>query len=134
MASSPVSSQAAAQAIPQPVADHFISTLTALVSTGREAVAACTTSDTRQQASVWQKKVQPLLETRLSAAQAAMTQFAAGNHEPLVAAALPLRFLARDTDGCSLDFAGETFAAQFVERRRLVVLAAWRVCQSAGAA
>lgn len=119
--------------IPQLVADCFLAALSSLVSIGREAVAAALPQGLAQ-ASVWQKKIQPLLEARLSAAQAASTHFAIGRQQPLLAEALPLRFLARDTDGYALDFAGEAFATELTQRRRLVVLAAWQVCQAAGAA
>ena len=128
MAASPT--QTPRQPVPQLIADHFIAALTSLVNAGREALAASASP----QAALWQKNVQPLLEARLAAAKTAAAQFSIGNHEPLLTAALPLRFLARDTDGYALDFAGEAFAAQLTERRRLVVLAAWRVCQAAGAA
>ena len=39
---------------------------------------------------------------------------------------------ARDMDGYSLGFAGKELAEQFEDRRRLVVFAAWQVCETAG--
>lgn len=118
----------ATQTIPEAVANRLVAAVTGLVSTAREAVAASSSP----QAGVWQRKVLPLLEGRLAAAKTAAAHFAIGDEKPLVEAASPLRFLARDMDGYALNFAGDDLAKQLEERQRLVVLAAWQVCQSAG--
>ena len=119
----------AAQAIPEATAQRFVTTLTALLESVRGAIAG---SDSAQ-AGVWRRKVLPLLEGHLAAAKKAAAHFAIGDEQPLVDTALPLRFLARDLDGYSLDFAGADAARQYEERRRLVVYAAWQVGQAAGA-
>lgn len=74
----------------------------------------------------------PLLENRLRDAQTALAHHAIGDQDPLVTIALKSRFLARDMDGYSLGFAGKELAEQFEDRRRLVVFAAWQVCDTAG--
>jgi hypothetical protein len=116
--------------IPQATAERYLITLKELVSIARKAIAA--TQD-EQQSALWQRKVLLLLEGQFSAAQQAQAHYAIGNQKPLVDRARRSLSLARDMDGYSLNFAGETFAAQFVEQRRLVVFAAWQVCESAGA-
>ncbi len=78
------------------------------------------------QASGWQRDILPLLEDRLKDAQTAMAHHAIGDQEPLVSLALKSRYLARETDGYSLVFAGEELATQYEDRRRLVVFAAWQ--------
>jgi hypothetical protein len=119
----------ATHAIPEATAERFVTTLTALVTGVREAVAGSSSA----QAGAWRRKILPQLEGRLDAARRAQAQFAIGDEQGLVDAALPLRFLARDLDGYSLDFAGADAARQYEERRRLVVYAAWQVGQAAGA-
>jgi hypothetical protein len=117
------------QIIPQPTAEHYINALKGLVATVRSAVEA---GGSWSQAAGWQQNMLPLLEGQLKAAQTAMRHHAIGDQEPLVSLALRSRYLARDTDGYSLRFAGEELAQQYEERRRLVVFAAWQVCESAG--
>ncbi len=115
--------------IPQAVAERCVSAFASFVSAVREAVSAAGSPGT----AVWHRKVLPLLESRLAAAEAAAAQYAAGNQQPLVNEALPLRFLARDMDGYSFSFAGEAAAEDLQQKRRLVVYAAWQVCHAAGA-
>jgi hypothetical protein len=117
------------QAIPHPIAERYLNALKELVSTVRSALAA---AGNLPQTSGWRQNMLPLLENRLAAAQTAMAHHAIGDQEPLVSLALKSRYLARDTDGHSLGFAGEELAAQYEDRRRLVVFAAWQVCESAG--
>ncbi len=117
------------QVIPQSAADRYLATLTDLVFLAHQAIAVSASP----QAGVWRQKLVPLLETRLFAAKTAMTHLAIGDENPLLAHALQSRFLARDMDGYSFDFAGEKFAAQLKEKQQLVVFAAWQVCHSAGA-
>jgi len=121
--------QAISQVIPQPLADRYIAMLGELVSVAHQACAASRSP----QAAVWRQKLLPLLDTRFFAAKTAMFHLAVGDENPLLAHALQSRFLARDMDGYSFDFAGEEFAAQLKEKQQLVVFAAWQVCQSAGA-
>lgn len=120
----------AAQEIPQAVAERYVAALQALVTTARAAISNGHTA----QSKVFGEKVLPVLESRLAASGDAAAHFAIGHQQPLLEAALPLRFLARDMDGYSLEFAGEPFATQLKERQRLVVLAAWQLCHAAGAA
>ena len=117
------------QTIPQLVAERYFNALKGLVSTVRTAIAAAGSSEHTLGC---RQKVLPLLETRLAAAETAMAHHAIGDQEPLINLALKSRYVARETDGYSLGFAGEELAAQFEDRRRLVVFAAWQVCQSAG--
>lgn len=117
------------QVIPQPLADRYIAVLNELISVAHQAIASSNSS----QATLWRQKLVPLLDTRLFAAKTAMLHLAIGDENPLLAHALQSRFLARDMDGYSLDFAGEAFAAQLKEKQQLVVYAAWQVCHSAGA-
>ncbi|HTZ90245.1 MAG TPA: hypothetical protein VMA71_07885 [Alloacidobacterium sp.] len=117
------------QTIPQPVAERYFNALKGLVSTVRSAIG---TAGGSPQSSGCQQKVLPLLENRLTDAQTALAHHAIGDQDPLVGLALKSRFLARETDGYSLNFAGEALAAQFEDRRRLVVFAAWQVCEAAG--
>lgn len=117
------------QTIPQPVAERYFNALKGLVSTVRSALGA---AGNAPQSSGWKKDMLPLLENRLAAAQTAIAHHAIGDQEPLVDLALKSRYLARETDGYSLGFAGEELAAQYEDRRRLVVFAAWQVCESAG--
>lgn len=117
------------QVIPQPMADRYVAMLSELIAVAHQAIAA----GPSPQAAVWRQKLVPLLETRLFAAKTAMAHLAVGDENPLLAHALQSRFLARDMDGYSFDFAGEEFAAQIKEKQQLVVFAAWQVCQSAGA-
>jgi len=117
------------QTIPQPVAERYLLALKSLVSTVHTALMAAGGSP---QSQGLQQKILPLLESRLSAAQTALAHHAIGDQEPLVSIALKSRFLARETDGYSLNFAGGELATQFEDRRRLVVFAAWQVCESAG--
>ena len=117
------------QVIPQPLADRYITVLNELISVAQQAVASTNSS----QASVWRQKLVPLLDSRLFAAKTAMFHLAIGDENPLLAHALQSRFLARDLDGYSLDFAGSEFAMQLKEKQQLVVYAAWQVCHSAGA-
>lgn len=117
------------QTIPQPVADRYISALKGLVATVQSALAA---AGSAPQAAGWRKNMQPFLESRLQAAQTALAHHAIGDQQPLVDLALKTRFLVREMDGYSLSFAGEDRAKQFEDRRRLVVFAAWQVCETAG--
>jgi len=117
------------QVIPQPLADHYLATMTDLISTAHQAVDGSTSA----QANVWSQKLLPVLETRLFAAKTALIHHSIGDENPLLAHALRSRFLARDMDGYPLDFAGEEFASQLKEKQQLVVFAAWQICQSAGA-
>lgn len=117
------------QAIPEATAERFVTTLTALVETVQATIAG---SDSAQ-AALWRRKVLPLLEERLATAKTAAAHFAIGDEQPLLDAALPLRFLARDLDGYSMDFVGADAAQEYEKRRRLVVYAAWQVGQAAGA-
>jgi hypothetical protein len=117
------------QVIPQPLAERYLAMLADLISVAHQAIDASQSP----QAAVWRQKLVPLLDTRLFAAKTAMFHLAIGDENPLLAHALQSRFLARDIDGYSLDFAGETFASQLKEKQQLVVYAAWQVCHSAGA-
>lgn len=117
------------QTIPEALAERYLAALTALVSVAREAVAA----GGSPQAGLWQRKVLPILEAHLSTAKAAEAHYAIGHQQPLLDAALPLRFLARDMDGYPLDFAGAALAQQLRQQRQLVVYAAWQVGHAAGA-
>jgi hypothetical protein len=117
------------QTIPQPVAERYLNALNGLVWTVRSALGA---AGNAPEASGWQRDMLPLLEDRLKTAQTAMAHYAIGDQEPLVSLALKSRYLARETDGYSLAFAGEELATQYEDRRRLVVFAAWQVCESAG--
>ena len=117
------------QTIPQPVAERYHNALKALVSTVRTALGA---AGDLPQTSGWQKNMLPLLENRLRDTQTALAHHAIGDQDPLVTIALKSRFLARDMDGYSLSFAGKELAEQFEDRRRLVVFAAWQVCDTAG--
>ncbi|QNI33804.1 hypothetical protein H7849_07760 [Alloacidobacterium dinghuense] len=117
------------QAIPQPVAERYLTALKGLVSTVRSALG---TAGSAPQSSGWRKKMLPLLESRLAESKTALAHHAIGDQEPLISIALKSRSLARDMDGYSLGFAGEALATQFEDRRRLVVFAAWQVCESAG--
>lgn len=121
--------QAIPQVIPQPLADRYIAILGELIAVAHQACAVSASP----QAAVWKQKLVPLLDTRLFAAKTAMFHLAVGDENPLLAHALQSRFLARDMDGYSFDFAGEEFASQLKEKQELVVFAAWQVCQSAGA-
>jgi len=116
--------------IPEAIVHRYVVALQALVTTARAAVSTGSTP----QAKPWREKMLPMLEGRLAAVEDAAAHFAIGHQQPLLEAALPLRFLARDMDGYSLEFAGEPFATQLKERQRLVVLAAWQLCHAAGAA
>jgi hypothetical protein len=115
--------------IPQTAADRYLESLTAFIGTIRNAVATGNSS----QSALWRHKALPPLETQLAAAREAMAHHAIGNQQPLIDQALQSRFLARDMDGYPLNFAGEELAVQLTEKQRLVVYAAWQVCQSAGA-
>ena len=117
------------QVIPQELADRYVAMLNGLISVAHQAIASSDSS----QAAVWRQRLVPLLDSRLFAAKTAMFHLAVGDENPLLAHALQSRFLARDMDGYSFDFAGEEFATQLKEKQQLVVYAAWQVCQSAGA-
>lgn len=117
------------QTIPQPVAERFLKALNDLVSTVRSGVEAAGGSP---QSLGCRQRLLPLLANRLVAAEIALAHHAIGDQEPLVSLALKSRYLARDTDGYSLGFAGADLAAQYEEKRRLAVFAAWHVCESAG--
>ena len=117
------------QVIPQELADRYVAMLNGLISVAHQAIASSDSS----QAAVWRQRLVPLLDSRLFAAKTAMFHLTIGNENPLLAHALQSRFLARDMDGYSFDFAGEEFATQLKEKQQLVVYAAWQVCQSAGA-
>lgn len=117
------------QTIPQPVAERYFNALKGLVLTMQ---AAIRNAGSAPQASGCRQKLLPLLEERLQAAQVAMAHHAIGDQDPLISLALKSRYLARETDGYSFGFAGETLAKQYEDRRRLVVFAAWQVCESAG--
>ncbi len=117
------------QVIPQPLADRYLAMLNELASIAHQAGAVSRSP----QAAVWRQKLVPLLDSRLFAAKTAMFHLAIGDENPLLAHALQSRFLARDMDGYSVDFAGVEFAAQFKEKQQWVVYAAWQVCHSAGA-
>ena len=116
-------------AIPQPLADRYVSAMSDLISVAHQAIATTNSP----QATLWRQKLVPVLESRLFAAKTALTRHTIGDENPLLAHALQSRFLARDMDGYSLNFAGEDFAVQLKEKQQLVVYAAWQICQSAGA-
>ena len=116
--------------IPQVIAERYLSSLTGYVSTVRNAIAAMPGTS---QSAVWQQRVLPVLESRLATTQMALTHSSIGNHQPLADSALQSLSLARDIDGYATNFAGKEFAAQLEEKLRMVVFAAWQVCQSAGA-
>ena len=115
--------------IPQAMADRYVALLNELISLAHEA----SDVSTSPQAAVWRQKLVPLLDSRLFAARTAMFHLTVGDENPLLAHALQSRFLARDMDDYSFDFAGGEFAAQLKEKQRLVVYAAWQVCHAAGA-
>ena len=117
------------QVIPQELAVRYVAMLNGLISVAHQAIASSDSS----QAAVWRQRLVPLLDSRLFAAKTAMFHLTIGDENPLLAHALQSRFLARDMDGYSFDFAGEEFATQLKEKQQLVVYAAWQVCQSAGA-
>jgi hypothetical protein len=117
------------QTIPQPVAERYLNALKGLVLTVQ---AALRNAGNAPQSAGCKQKILPLLEERLQAAQTAMMHHAIGDQDPLITLALKSRYLARETDGYSLAFAGEDLAAQYDDRRRLVVFAAWQVCEAAG--
>ena len=117
------------QAIPEAVAERYFSALKGLVSTVRSALGK---AGSAPQATGWRQNMLPLFENRLREAETAMAHHAIGDQEPLVSLALKSRYLARETDGYSLRFAGDELAAQYEDRRRLVVFAAWQICESAG--
>ena len=117
------------QTIPQPIAERYLITLKQFVSTVRTAIGSAGGSP---QSAGWQRTVLPLLESRMAAAETALSHHAIGDQQPLVSLAMKSRFLAREIDGYSLRFAGENFGVQLEEQLRLVVFAAWQVCESAG--
>lgn len=117
------------QSIPQAVAVRYFDALKGLVLTVQ---AALRNAGNAPQASGCRQKILPLLEERFQTAQTAMAHHAIGDQDPLISLALKSRYLARETDGYSLGFAGEALEKQFEDRRRLVVFAAWQVCESAG--
>lgn len=117
------------QFIPRAIAERYLDSLKGLVSTVRAAVDP---PERASQASGCREQILPLLESQLSAAQAAMHHYAIGDQEPLISLALRSRYLARETDGHSLAFAGQELAAQYEDRRRMIVFSAWQVCEAAG--
>ena len=117
------------QTIPQPVAERYFSALKGLALTVQSALR---TAGNAPQAEGCRQRMLPMLEERLKAAETAMAHHAIGDQDPLIGLALKSRYLARETDGYSLAFAGEETAAQFEDRRRLVVFAAWNLCEVAG--
>lgn len=122
----------ATPAKPQPIspilAERYFAAIAGFVAKVREAIEAGEPA----KAAIWQKKVLPLLESRLASAKVASAHFVIGNEGPLVADAFPLISLARDMDGYSLDFAGEDLAHELKLKQQLVVSAAWHVCHAAG--
>ena len=117
------------QIIPQGTAEGYLTTLKQFVSTARTAIAS---TGGAPPSAGWQRTVLPLLESRMAAAETALAHHAIGDQQPLVSLAMKSRFLAREIDGYSLRFAGEKYGNQLEEQLRLVVFAAWQVCESAG--
>lgn len=117
------------QTIPQPVAERYLNALKGLVLTVQSALRI---AGNAPQSSGCRQKILPLLEERLQIAQTAMAHHAIGDQDQLINLALKSRYLARETDGYSLVFAGNDLASQFEDRRRLVVFAAWQICEAAG--
>jgi hypothetical protein len=117
------------QSIPPAIAERYLASLKGLASTVHAAVDP---PDHAPQASGCRSHVLPLIENQLSAAQVAMNHYAIGDQEPLISLALRSRYLARETDGHSLAFAGQELAAQYEDRRRMIVFSAWQVCEAAG--
>lgn len=117
------------QTIPQPVADRYFASIKGLAETLHAALDAASSAP---EAAGLNQQILPLVEDRLKTAQIALTHHAIGDQEPLISLALKSRYLARETDGYSLSFAGPELATQFEDRRRMVVFSAWQVCQSAG--
>ena len=117
------------------LADRFTKTFAAFVAAVEDAVDVAGLNPEfadAPQLQVWQRQALPLLQQQNSSIQNAMALFQVGETRSLVAQAAERLHLARELDGCDLNFAGADRGKILDQLETAVVVAAYRLCTEAG--
>lgn len=117
------------------LADRFTKCFAAFVAAVEDAVDVAGLhpefADTPQ-LRVWQTQALPLLRHQNAVIQNAMALYTIGETRTLVAQAAERLHLARELDGCDLNFAGEDRGKVLDQLETAVVIAAYRLHAEAG--
>lgn len=117
------------------LADSFTKCFTAFVAAVEDAVDVASLhpefADTPQLL-VWQMQALPRLREQNAVMQNAMALYQIGETRTLVAQAAEKLHLARELDGCDLNFAGEDRGKVLNQLETAVVIAAYRLHTEAG--
>jgi hypothetical protein len=121
-------------AVPQMLAERFAKAFDAFVSAVSAAAkeaAANPLINTSRSLLVWQTKDLPRLEKENAEVQNALALYVVGETRTIVAQAAERRHLARELDGCDLNFAGPERGKILDQLETAVVVAAYQVCAAA---
>jgi hypothetical protein len=121
-------------AVPQMLAERFAKAFAAFVDAVRAAAKEAALDpalNTSRSLLVWQTQDLPRLEKENAEVQNAMALYLAGETHTIVAQAAEKRHLARELDGCDLNFAGPDKGMLLDQLETAVVVAAYQVCAAA---
>lgn len=121
-------------AVPQMLAERFAKAFDAFVSALRAAAKEAALNpafNASQSLPVWQTQDLPRLEKENAEVQNAMALYLVGETRTIVAQAAERRHLARELDGCDLNFAGPEKGKVLDQLETAVVVAAYQVCAAA---
>jgi len=121
-------------AVPQMLAERFAKAFDAFVGAVRAAVKEAAVNpamNASQSLLVWQTQDLPRLEKENAEVQNAFALYLVGETRTIVAQAAERRHLARELDGCDLNFAGPDKGKLLDQLETAVVVAAYQVCSAA---
>ncbi len=122
-------------AVPQMLAERFAKAFAAFVDAVRDAAQAAALDPllgASRSLLVWQTQDLPRLERENAKVQNAMALYLVGETRTIVTLAAEKRHLARELDGCDLNFAGPERGQVLDQLETAVVVAAYQVCKAAG--
>lgn len=117
------------------LADRFTKCFAAFVAAVEDAVDVASLNPEfadKPQLLMWQTDVLPRLQQQNAVVQNAMVRYQIGETRTLVAQAAEKLHLARELDGCDLNFAGEDRGKILDQLETAVVIAAYRLHTEAG--
>ena len=121
-------------AVPQMLAERFAKAFDAFVSAVRATTNEAALNpalNTSQSLLVWQTQDLPRLEKENADVQNALALYLIGETRTIIAQAADRRHLARELDGCDLNFAGLDKGKLLDQLETAVVVAACQVCSAA---
>jgi hypothetical protein len=121
-------------AVPQMLVERFANAFAAFVDAVRAAAKQAALDpalNTARSLLVWQTQDLPRLEKENAGVQNALALYLAGETRTIVAQAAEKRHLARELDGCDLNFAGAEKGKVLDQLETAVVVAAYQVCAAA---